>query len=161
MVRSITDTALEEENNHPTRDMRRQERGLDNIRDGNEIAHPRSRPDSSDAISSRTSGSHPGDGHETRTVGCITPSRRLERDWTTDGGYVGGVTVTQRGAPVCWFPLLVSGGLVSSMLSFLTLMLMLPGMAAVAAYVTVAVSVWLEKRREVDVPETRVEARHP
>lgn len=47
------------------------------------------------------------------------------------------------------------------MLSFLMLMLMLPGMAAVAAYVTVVVSVWLEERREVDDPGARVEAHRP
>ncbi|WP_189094130.1 hypothetical protein [Nocardia jinanensis] len=35
----------------------------------------------------------------------------------------------------------------SSFLSFLTLMLVLPGMAAAAAWVSVAVSVWLESRR--------------
>lgn len=44
------------------------------------------------------------------------------------------------------------------MLSFLTLMLMLPGMAALAAYVTVAISVWLEKRREAEASGGRVEA---
>ncbi|MEV0104961.1 hypothetical protein AB0H42_01290 [Nocardia sp. NPDC050799] len=34
----------------------------------------------------------------------------------------------------------------SSFLSFLSLMLVLPGLAAAAAYVAVAVSLWLEKR---------------
>ncbi|MBF6301112.1 hypothetical protein IU459_26725 [Nocardia amamiensis] len=34
----------------------------------------------------------------------------------------------------------------SSFISFLTLMLILPGLATAAAYVTVAVSVWLEGR---------------
>ncbi|MET9027200.1 hypothetical protein ABZW96_16535 [Nocardia sp. NPDC004168] len=47
----------------------------------------------------------------------------------------------------------------SSMLSFLMLMLMLPGMATVAAYVTVAISVWLEERRDAADPAVRVEAR--
>lgn len=47
------------------------------------------------------------------------------------------------------------------MLSFLMLMLMLPGMAAVAAYVTVAVSVWLEGRRAADDSGMRVEAHRP
>ncbi|MFI2283495.1 hypothetical protein [Nocardia beijingensis] len=49
----------------------------------------------------------------------------------------------------------------SSMLSFLMLMLMLPGMATVAAYVTVAVSVWLEERRDAGDSAVPVEARHP
>ncbi|MBF6077575.1 hypothetical protein AB0346_03145 [Nocardia beijingensis] len=49
----------------------------------------------------------------------------------------------------------------SSMLSFLMLMLMLPGMATVAAYVTVAVSVWLEERRDAGDAAVPVEARHP
>ncbi len=47
----------------------------------------------------------------------------------------------------------------SSMLSFLMLMLMLPGMATVAAYATVAVSVWLEERREAGDSAVRLEAR--
>lgn len=49
----------------------------------------------------------------------------------------------------------------SSMLSFLMLMLMLPGMATVAAYATVAVSVWLEERRDAADSAVRVEARQP
>ncbi len=47
------------------------------------------------------------------------------------------------------------------MLSFLMLMLMLPGTATVAAYATVAVSVWLEERREAADSAMRVEAHHP
>ncbi|MEU2177538.1 MULTISPECIES: hypothetical protein [Nocardia] len=70
-----------------------------------------------------------------------------------------GVTVTQRGAPVRQFPSRCPGGL--SMLSFLMLMLMLPGMATVAAYATVAVSVWLEDRRDAGDSAMPVEARRP
>ena len=40
----------------------------------------------------------------------------------------------------------------SSFLSFLSLMLVLPGLAAAAAYVAVAVSMWLEKRNDAGDP---------
>lgn len=40
------------------------------------------------------------------------------------------------------------------MLSFLTLMLVLPGLAAGAAYVAVAISLWLEGRETADGAET-------
>ncbi|MET8796407.1 hypothetical protein ABZV91_08110 [Nocardia sp. NPDC004568] len=40
----------------------------------------------------------------------------------------------------------------SSFLSFLSLMLVLPGLAAAAAYVAVAVSMWLESRQGDDDP---------
>jgi hypothetical protein len=84
-------------------------------------------------------------------------SARLDlRAWVCPG-----VTVTQSGAPVRQFPSRCPGGLVSSMLSFLMLMLMLPGMATVAAYATVAVSVWLEERRDAADSAVRVEARQP
>ncbi|MEU4839810.1 hypothetical protein [Nocardia testacea] len=42
----------------------------------------------------------------------------------------------------------------SSFLSFLSLMLILPGLAAAAAYVAVAVSMWLESRQEAGDPAT-------
>lgn len=40
----------------------------------------------------------------------------------------------------------------SSFLSFLSLMLVLPGLAAAAAYVAVAVSMWLESRQDAGDP---------
>lgn len=40
------------------------------------------------------------------------------------------------------------------MLSFLTLMLVLPGLAAGAAYVAVAISLWLEGRETADASGT-------
>ncbi|MFI9535920.1 hypothetical protein ACIG56_22040 [Nocardia fusca] len=40
----------------------------------------------------------------------------------------------------------------SSFLSFLSLMLVLPGLAAAAAYGAVAVSMWLEKRQGAGDP---------
>ncbi|MGW5381370.1 hypothetical protein [Nocardia sp. NPDC003963] len=38
----------------------------------------------------------------------------------------------------------------SSFLSFLILMLVLPGMATAAAWISVAVSIWLENRRAAE-----------
>ncbi|MEU2031365.1 hypothetical protein [Nocardia amamiensis] len=47
----------------------------------------------------------------------------------------------------------------SSFISFLTLMLILPGLATAAAYVTVAVSVWLEGRHAAGDSAARPEVR--
>ncbi|MGQ4599321.1 hypothetical protein [Nocardia sp. R6R-6] len=59
------------------------------------------------------------------------------------------------------YPIAWSGGLVSSFISFLTLMLILPGLATVAAYATVGVSVWREGRRTRGDSAARPEMRSP